>query len=93
MADLAVHGQQQRTGLLDFVEGTGEGVLGNLGVVAEGKQYLALTFEFLHQIEFQFGAAGDLENFEQRDKRDVVLHGTFCSSEMSDLVKKIFEPQ
>ena len=93
MADLAVHGQQQGAGLLDFVECAGERLFGNVGIVAEGQQDLALAFEFLHQVEFQFGAAGDLEDFEQRDQRDVVLHGAFGGRKMGDLVEQIFEPQ
>ncbi len=93
VADLAMHGEQQRAGLFDFVERAGEGILGNFGIVAEGQQYLALALEFLHQVEFQVGAAGDLENLEHRDKRHMVLHGTFRGSEMRDLVKQIFEPQ
>ena len=73
LADLALHGEQRRRGLFDFVERAGERLFGNVGIVAEGKQDLALALEFLHQVELEIGAAGDFENLEQRHQRDMML--------------------
>jgi hypothetical protein len=63
-------------GLLDLVERAGERLLGDVGIVAEGQQDLALALEFLHQVELEVGAAGDIEDLEQRHQRDVMLLGT-----------------
>ena len=93
MADLALHRQQQGAGLLDFVERAGQRLLRNFGVIAEGKQDLALAFEFLHQVEFQLGAPGNFEDLEQGDQRDMVFHRPVRRGEMGDLVEQVFKPQ
>jgi hypothetical protein len=68
---------EARTGLLDFVERAGQGLFGNLRVVAEGQQDLALAFEFLDQVELEVGAAGHFKDLEQGDEGDMVFEGAF----------------
>jgi len=93
MADLALHRQHAGGGLLDFVKCAGKRLFGNFGIVAEGKQYLALAFEFLHQIELEIGAAGDFEDFEQRDQRDMMIFGGVGRDEMGNLVEQVLKAQ
>ena len=66
LTDLARHGQQSRTGVLNLVERARQGFFRYLGIVAEGVKRLALAFQLLHQIDFEIGTASYFENFKQR---------------------------
>ena len=93
LADLAGHRQQRGRGLLDLVERAGERVLGDGRVVAVGEQDLALPFEFLDEVHLEVGTPGDLEDFEQRGDRDVMLVGPFILDEVPGLVEQILKTQ
>ncbi|MBV6406456.1 MAG: hypothetical protein EFKGCFLK_00001 [Rhodocyclaceae bacterium] len=93
MADLALHVEQRGGGLLDFIERAGKRRLGNVGVVAEGKQDLPLALEFLHEVELEVGAAGDIEDLEQRDQGDVVFLRPLRSDEVPGFVEQVLQAQ
>jgi hypothetical protein len=93
VADLALHVEQRGGGLLDLVERAGKRRLGDVGIVAEGQQDLALALEFLHQVELEVGAAGDIEDLEQRHQRDVVLLRVVRSDEVAGLVEQVLQAQ
>ena len=93
VANLALHVEQRRRGLLDLVERAGEGRLGDVGVVAEGQQDLALPLEFLHEVELQVGAAGDIEYLEQRHQRDMMLQRAIGADEVPRLVEQVLQAQ
>ncbi len=85
--------EQRGTGLLDLVERAGQRFFGNLGIVAKRQQHLALALQFLHQVDLEIGAAGDVEDLEQGDQRDVMFLRTLAAQEMTGLVEQILETQ
>jgi hypothetical protein len=78
-------------GLLDLVQRAGQGALGDVGVVAEGQQGLALALELLHQVHLQVGAAGHLEQFEDGQQDLVMIDRRIAALEMPDTGKEIFK--
>src|SRR5436190_1348796 len=62
LADAPGHGKQRRRSLLDVAQYAGEGLFGNIGVVAERQQHLLLALEFLQQVGLEVGAARDLQD-------------------------------
>ena len=89
----ARHGEQRSRGLLDFVERAGQCLFGNLRIVAEGQQDLALAFEFLDQVDLEVGAACYFKDLEQGDEGDMVFERAFRPNKMHDLFEKVFQPE
>ena len=93
LADAALHREQGRGGLLDVPQHARERVLGNFRVVAEGQQDLLLALEFLQQVGLQVGAAGDLEDLEQRQQRDVMIERVGPRDEMPRALEQVLQAQ
>jgi hypothetical protein len=88
LADLAMRGKQGGRRLFDFVEGAGQRLFGDFGVVAEGEQRLALALEFLDQVHLEVGTAGDFENLEQRHQGGVMFERTVLLRKMRGFSNK-----
>ena len=68
LAEVATRGHQRL-----MIDSAGERLFRDVGVVAEGEQYLALPLQFLHEVELEVGAARHVEYLEQGDQGDMVL--------------------
>ena len=93
LADAALHRKQRRGRLLDVAQHARERVLRDLGVVAERQQHLLLALEFLQQVGLQVGAAGDLEDLEQRQQRDVMIERVGPRDEMPRALEQVLQAQ
>src|SRR6266545_547464 len=93
LADLAGHREQRCARALDVGNHLLEHVLGDLRVVAQGEQDLLLALEFLHQVRFEVRAAGDFQNFKQRQERGVVRERIFLGKKMTGPLEQVLEAQ
>jgi hypothetical protein len=93
LADLALHGQQRRRRLFDFVKGTGKRLFRDFGIIAKRKENLSLSLQFLDKIELEIGAAGDFEDLEQRHQGHMVLGRAVCGRKMRYSVENILKAQ
>ena len=93
LTDLAGHVEQRRTRLLDFGNDLIQHVLGDFRIVAERQQHLFLPLQFLQQVRFQVGAARDLEDFEQREQRGVVIDRILAGEKEARAIEQVLQAQ
>ena len=79
---------------IDVAEHLVERRLRDRGVGAQGAQALALALQLLHHLGLEVGAAGDVEDLEQRQQRRVVLERVFLAEkELHPLVQGLHPQQ
>ena len=62
-------------------------------IAAETLEVLALALQLLHQVGLEIRAAGDVEDVEQREDRDMMFRRVGPGREVLDLVVEILEPE
>ena len=75
-------GGERSVGHFNFTEHFGQRVLCDIGTAAKRIEHLALTLQFLHEIRFEVGATGDIEDVKDRHQRSVMLKRVFERDEM-----------
>ena len=93
MADFSLHLLQLRKAVLYFVQRLQERRFGNGGVALVAGKALLLAIQIAHDFGLEVGAAGYIEDFEQRDQGKVVVNGLVALLQMRKTVKQPLQPQ
>ncbi|MNS92764.1 hypothetical protein D3C72_1269090 [compost metagenome] len=79
--------------LLDLADDGVQCLLVDLRAGAQRRQCLALAFQFLDQVGLEVGAAGDVNDLEQRGQRDMVLLGMILAEEVFQPIEQVLQAQ
>ena len=93
LAEAPFHHQHARRRLFNLFEGFAECVFGNIRVVAERHQYLALAFKLLNEVDLEVGASGHFDGVEQSKESGMMMERVVAITEMSAPLEQVLQPQ
>ncbi len=85
--------QQSGAGGFDLADDGVQRIFRYLRIVVQPVQGLLLAFEFLQQVGFKVGAAGDLEYLEQDAKCGMVIRAVSAFDEAAEAKEEILQSQ